>query len=60
MQLETFEHAAPLTGTPTEQRQQRRDAFRRFLASVLRRKMTTAEIEELRERLAEKAKRVSI
>lgn len=32
MQLETYEATAPLTGTVTEQRQQRREAFRRFLA----------------------------
>jgi len=54
MQLEIFEHAAPLTGT--DARQQRREAFRRFLASVLRRRLTDAEIAELRGRLRERSK----
>lgn len=56
MTLETFEHTAPLTGT--DARQQRRDAFRRFLASALRRRLTDAEIAQLCSALKERSRRI--
>jgi len=56
MQLETFESTAPLTGTEAEQRQQRRQAFVLFLAELLKRKLSPAEIAELRKRLQERGK----
>lgn len=55
-ELETYEATAPLTGAIAEQRRQRRQAFLLFLADVLKRKLTPAEIAELRRRLRERAK----
>lgn len=54
--LTTFEFTEPLTGPIVEQRRQRREAFILFLADVLKRKLSKAEIAELRERLKERAK----
>jgi len=56
MQLETSEHSHTLTGP--DARQQRRDAFRRFLASVLRRRLTDAEIAQLCSALKERSRRI--
>jgi hypothetical protein len=56
MNLETFEHNQPLTGTIDEQRYQRRQAFILFLADVMKRRLSKAEIAELRKRLRERAK----
>ncbi len=57
MQLETFEHSQPLTGTVTEQRRKRREVFMRFLADTLKRTLTPTEIAELRSRLRERGQR---
>jgi hypothetical protein len=56
MNLETYEANQPLTGTVTEQRRKRREAFVLFLADVLKRKLSKAEIAELRKRLRERKK----
>lgn len=56
MNLETYEHNQPLTGTITEQRRQRREAFVLFLADVLKRRLSKAEFAELDKRLRERAK----
>lgn len=55
-QLETFEADQPLSGTEAEQRRQRREVFLAFLAETLKRKLTKAEIADLRRRLRERAK----
>lgn len=54
--LTTFEFTEPLTGTIADQRRKRRQAFLLFLADTLKRKLTKAEIAELRQRLRERAK----
>jgi hypothetical protein len=56
MNLETFEANQPLTGTIDEQRWKRREAFWRFLMDVMKRRLSEAEIAELRERLRERKK----
>jgi hypothetical protein len=56
MQLETFEHSHTLTSP--DARQQRRDAFRRFLEQQLRRRMTDTEIAQLYSALKERSRRI--